>query len=94
MSGFFVILDEIGDLSPALQVKLLHVLETRAGQARGFSWIVAMTHHDLERMIEEGRFRHDFYFRLNVIGSTISPLREGGLSPFAGDGAGPLQPEI
>ena len=71
-----LLLDEIGDLSLALQVKLLHALETRTGQAQGFSRLVATTHHDLEQMIEEGRFRNDLYFRLNVIGLTIPPLRE------------------
>ncbi len=66
-----VFLDEIGELDPALQVKLLRVLQTRKflrlgdGAERTFAGkIVAATHRDLARRIEEGAFREDFYYRL------------------------------
>jgi len=76
-------LDEIGDISQAMQVKLLRVLQdgtytpvggtdTRKSNVR----IVAATNRKLKQMVEEGTFRQDLYFRLNVIGLTVPPLRE------------------
>jgi DNA-binding NtrC family response regulator len=78
-----VFLDEIGDISPRMQTRLLHFLETgefeRVGGTRTLHLdcrIVAATNRDLPRAIREGRFREDLYFRLNVIGLRMPPLRE------------------
>src|SRR5207237_3336017 len=76
-------LDEIGDMSPALQVKVLRVLqegtfiqvggtETRKVDVR----IVAATNKDLRKMVEVGTFREDLYYRVNVINITVPPLRK------------------
>jgi len=81
--GGTLFLDEIGDVSPTVQVKLLRFLEEReferVGGNRTFKVdvrIVCATHRDLHRKIEEGTFREDLYYRLNVIEITIPPLRE------------------
>lgn len=81
--GGTLFLDEIGDLPLALQVKLLRVLENREYQPLGAKFpvqadvrFVAATHRNLEQMVEEGSFRRDLYFRLNVVGFTIPPLRD------------------
>ena len=76
-------LDEIGDMSPALQVKLLRVLQERRFEPVGSGKtlttnvrVLAATNVDLERAVEEGRFREDLFYRLNVIPIRIPPLRE------------------
>ncbi|MBD0319019.1 MAG: sigma-54-dependent Fis family transcriptional regulator, partial [Gemmatimonadetes bacterium] len=76
-------LDEIGDVSPAMQAKLLLVLQerevVRVGTSRPVGVdvrVVAATHQDLEVMVEEGRFRKDLYFRLKVFQIRVPPLRE------------------
>jgi DNA-binding NtrC family response regulator len=76
-------LDEIGDISPAMQVKLLRVLQERSFSPIGSGQeikadvrIVAATHKPLETMIERGEFRADLFFRLNVLPITLPPLRE------------------
>jgi DNA-binding NtrC family response regulator len=81
--GGTLFLDEIGDISPTVQVKLLRFLEEReferVGGNRTFKVdvrIVAATHRDLKRKLEEGSFREDLYYRLNVIEIHIPPLRE------------------
>jgi two-component system response regulator AtoC len=78
-----VFLDEIGDLYPPLQAKLLHVLQDGAfsrvgGRAtiRTDVRILAATNQDLERAVAAGRFREDLYYRLNVIQIDVPPLRE------------------
>jgi two-component system response regulator HydG len=78
-------LDEIGELSPALQAKLLKVLEDkqvrRLGSVRSIQVdvrIIAATHANLVEMIREGRFRRDLYYRLNVLQAELPPLRERG----------------
>lgn len=78
-----VFLDEIGDLHPALQAKLLHVLQdgefSRVGAKstiRVDVRILAATNQDLEKAVETGRFRDDLYYRLNVIQILVPPLRE------------------
>ncbi|MEO7411761.1 MAG: sigma-54 dependent transcriptional regulator [Opitutaceae bacterium] len=76
-------LDEIGEISPAIQVKLLRFLETKAIERVGGSKpieldvrLVAATNRDLEKMVREGKFREDLFFRLNVVRITMPPLRE------------------
>ncbi|HDM10872.1 MAG TPA: AAA family ATPase [Desulfobacteraceae bacterium] len=81
--GGTLFLDEIGDLPPLLQVKLLRVLQEKTYEPLGGVKtlkadvrIVAATHHDLEEMVKEGRFREDLFYRINVIKIELPPLRE------------------
>jgi two-component system response regulator HydG len=81
--GGTIFLDEVGDVSPALQASLLRILETsrfrRVGGARELVVdvrLIAATNRDLERMISEGRFRQDLFFRLNAIHVELAPLRQ------------------
>ena len=81
--GGTLFLDEIGEISPALQVKLLRALQQavirRVGGDREIPVdvrIIAATHRDLEGMLKTGAFREDLYYRLNVIPLAIPPLRE------------------
>jgi DNA-binding NtrC family response regulator len=81
--GGTILLDEIGDMDLRLQTKLLHVLQDGEIQPLGSNRLIkvnvrvmAATHRDLTRSIEEGTFREDLYYRLNVIKITIPPLRE------------------
>ena len=81
--GGTVFLDEIGDLSQFIQVKLLRVIQERefmrVGETETVSVdvrIISATNRDLEREIIEGRFREDLFFRLNVVHLHLPPLRE------------------
>jgi len=78
-------LDEIGELPLTLQAKLLNVLERRVVRRLGSTRerpvparFVAATNRDLQQMVLEGRFRADLYYRLNVLGVTMPPLRQRG----------------
>jgi transcriptional regulator with PAS, ATPase and Fis domain len=82
-SGGTLFLDEVAEMSPALQAKLLRVLQDgsfwpvgAATPRQGDARIVAATHRDLEEMVREGRFREDLYYRLNVIAIELPPLRD------------------
>ena len=81
--GGTIFLDEIGDMSPNLQVKLLRVLQERTFEPVGSSKttkvdvrVIAATHQDLPSLIEQGRFREDLYYRLNVLPVEVPALRE------------------
>ncbi len=78
-----VFLDEIGDLSPGLQAKLLRVLEDREIRPVGSTQstkidirFVCATNRDIEKMVKEGSFRQDLFFRINVITIKLPPLRQ------------------
>jgi len=81
--GGTLLLDEIGEMSPALQAKLLRVTQdgrfNRIGantEVHANVRILAATNRDLEREVEEGRFREDLFYRLNVMEIHLPPLRE------------------
>ena len=82
-NGGVLFLDEIGELSDALQAKLLRVLQEKRVLGVGFDQevpidvrVVAATNRSLEEMVSTGRFREDLYHRLNVLSVNIPPLRE------------------
>src|SRR5262249_16752930 len=81
--GGTIFLDEIGDLHPALQAKLLHVLQdgefSRVGGKSALKVdvrVIAATNQDLDRAVAAGRFREDLYYRINVIQIVVPPLRK------------------
>ena len=81
--GGTLFLDEVGDVSPRLQVMLLRVLQERRFERVGGSEtievdvrVLAATHRPLARLVEEGRFREDLYYRLSVFPISVPPLRE------------------
>lgn len=81
--GGTLFLDEIGDISPALQVRLLRVLQQKTYEPLGSTKsvtadvrIITATNRDLSELVREGAFREDLYYRLNVVPLNLSPLRE------------------
>lgn len=81
--GGTIFLDEVGDMSPLLQAKILRVLQEREVEAVGAEKVIkvdvrvlAATHQSLESLIEEKQFREDLYYRLNVVPVEVPPLRE------------------
>lgn len=84
-NGGTIFLDEVGELSPGVQAKLLRVLQDRRFERVGGNTpitvslrVIAATNRDLAEMVEEGTFRQDLYYRLNVFPILVPPLRERG----------------
>lgn len=78
-----LLLDEIGDISPAMQAKLLRVLQDNTYEPLGSTQsytadvrIIAATNKELDKLVSEGEFRQDLYYRINVVKIKIPPLRE------------------
>jgi two-component system response regulator HydG len=81
--GGTLFLDEIGEISPAMQVKLLRVLQEREFERVGGEQtikvdirVISATHRDLQKLIEKGLFREDLFYRIQVVPITVPPLRE------------------
>ncbi|MFA5468260.1 MAG: sigma 54-interacting transcriptional regulator [Sphaerochaetaceae bacterium] len=81
--GGTLFLDEIGDISSAMQVKLLRVLQEKQYEPLGSqkseksdARIICATNRDLQALVKQGKFRKDLYYRINIIALTIPPLRE------------------
>ena len=78
-----IFLDEIGDISPAMQVRLLRVLQERTYEPLGSTQsvktnarVIAATHHNMQQLVKENKFRDDLYYRINVMKLSLPPLRE------------------
>jgi PAS domain S-box-containing protein len=78
-----LLLDEIGDISSVIQVRLLRVLQEKKYEPLGATTsvrtnarIIAATHHDLERLVKKGKFREDLYYRINIVKISLPPFSE------------------
>jgi DNA-binding NtrC family response regulator len=85
-AGGTILLDEIGDMTLAMQAKILRVLQDRVVTAVGASVaqpvdvrVIAATHRDLIAMVKDGTFREDLFYRLNVVRISLPPLRQRGM---------------
>ena len=81
--GGTLFLDEIAELTPAMQVRLLRVLQDRQVQRLGSEALLSIdvrvicaTHRDLQQLVQQGRFREDLYYRIHVVHLRVPPLRE------------------
>ncbi|MEA1926731.1 MAG: sigma 54-interacting transcriptional regulator [Candidatus Auribacterota bacterium] len=81
--GGTIFLDEVGDVSPAMQVKLLRVLEEKVYEPLGSTRsvkadvrVITASNKNIFEMVKEGRFRQDLYYRINIVKMVIPPLRE------------------
>jgi PAS domain S-box-containing protein len=81
--GGTIFLDEIGDITPGMQVRLLRVLQDKTYEPLGATEsvtanvrIISATNHDLEQLIDDGTFRRDLFYRINVVRLSLPPLRE------------------
>ena len=81
--GGTIFLDEIGDISPAMQVRLLRVLQERVYEPLGSVnpvevdvRVITATHQDLSKLVRDGVFREDLYYRINVFRLELPPLRD------------------
>ncbi|MDA8169215.1 MAG: sigma-54 dependent transcriptional regulator [Nitrospiraceae bacterium] len=82
-NGGTIFLDEIGDISPSTQIKLLRVLQEKEFERVGGNEtikvdvrVIAATNHDLKKLIDQNKFREDLYYRLNVVHIELPPLRD------------------
>jgi transcriptional regulator with PAS, ATPase and Fis domain len=83
-SGGTIFLDEIGEMAFELQGKLLRVLETgkfyklgeHTKESRSDAWVITATNKNLKKLVDQGKFREDLYYRLNVVNVHVPPLRE------------------
>jgi len=82
-AGGTMLLDEIGDISPAMQTRLLRVLQERSYEPLGSVEpvpvdvrVVAATHQDLNKLVRQGKFRQDLFYRINVVRLQLPPLRD------------------
>ena len=89
--GGTLFLDEIAELTPAMQVRLLRVLQDRQVQRLGGEALLSIdvrvicaTHRDLQQLVQQGRFREDLYYRIHVVHLRVPPLLAAVLARFSG----------
>ena len=89
--GGTLFLDKIAELTPAMQVRLLRVLQDRQVQRLGGEALLSIdvrvicaTHRDLQQLVQQGRFREDLYYRIHVVHLRVPPLLAAVLARFSG----------